>query len=155
MGKWGSKMMMWNEILFQIVLLISNTIQTITGFAGTLLAMPFSIKLVGIEETKAVLNIFTMMACSVIAIQNYRFINYKALLKMVAGMTVGMVFGIWLFEQLPLEMLLNFYAVLVILVALKKMFVKKNLPSRHGQCFLCCWRQVLSTACFYPAGRCW
>lgn len=120
-------MMMWNEILFQIVLLISNTIQTITGFAGTLLAMPFSIKLVGIEEAKAVLNIFTMMACSVIAIQNYRYINYKVLLKMVAGMTVGMVFGIWLFEQLPLEILLNFYAVLVILVALKKMFVKKEL----------------------------
>ena len=60
---------MWSEILFQIVLFLSNTIQTITGFAGTLLAMPFSIRLVGIEEAKAVINIFTMLACAVIAVQ--------------------------------------------------------------------------------------
>lgn len=118
---------MWSEILFQIVLFLSNTIQTITGFAGTLLAMPFSIRLVGIEEAKAVINIFTMLACAVIAVQNYRYINYKILAKMVAGMAVGMIIGTWLFEQLPLDILLDAYAVLVILVAAKKMFIKKEI----------------------------
>lgn len=118
---------MIQEILFQIVLFLSNTMQTITGFAGTMLAMPFSIKLVGIEEAKAVLNIFTMLACSVIAFQNRKNIDKKVLAKMIAGMAVGMVIGIWLFERLPLNMLLTAYGVMVILVALKKMFVKKEI----------------------------
>lgn len=118
---------MLNEILFQIVLFLSNTIQTITGFAGTLLAMPFSIRLVGVTEAKAVLNIFTMLACLVIAVSNRKHINYRILIKMTAGMAVGMAIGVWLFERIPLEVLLRCYAVLVILVALKKMFVKKEI----------------------------
>lgn len=118
---------MLNEILFQIVLFLSNTMQTITGFAGTMLAMPFAIRLVGVQEAKAVLNIFTILACLVITVQNRKNINYKVLLKMIAGMAVGMVIGIWLFEQLPMNSLLTFYAVLVMAVALKKMFIKKEL----------------------------
>lgn len=118
---------MLEEILFQVVLFLSNTIQTITGFAGTLLAMPFSIRLVGVEEAKAVLNIFTLLACLLIAVENRKHINVQILAKMVAGMMAGMVIGIWLFERIPLDILLNFYAVLVIAVALKKMFVKKEI----------------------------
>lgn len=122
---------MLKEILFQIVLFLSNTIQTITGFAGTLLAMPFSIRLVGVTEAKAVLNVFTMLACLIIAVQNRKHINYCILAKMVAGMAVGMAAGVWLFARIPLAVLLRLYAVLVILIALKKMFVKKEftLPS--------------------------
>lgn len=119
---------MIQEILFQLTLFLSNTMQTITGFAGTLLAMPFSIRLVGVEQAKAVLNIFTMLACFVIAFQNRRDINWKILGKMVLGMSVGMVVGIILFERIPLNVLLKLYAVLVICVALKKMFWKKEIP---------------------------
>lgn len=127
---------MLKEILFQIVLFLSNTIQTITGFAGTLLAMPFSIRLVGVEEAKAVLNIFTMLACMVIAVANRSHINYRILAKMTVGMAVGMAVGVWLFEQIPLTVLLRFYAVLVILVALKKMFVKKEILLPAGAMIL-------------------
>ena len=118
---------MWTQIIFQIVLFLSNTMQTITGFAGTLLAMPFSIRLVGVEEAKAVLNIFTLLACLVIAVQNRRYINWRILLQMTGGMLLGMAAGVWLFERLPLTILLRFYAVLVISVAAKKMFWKKEI----------------------------
>lgn len=118
---------MLNEILFQIVLFLSNTMQTITGFAGTMLAMPFSIRLVGIEEVKAVINIFTMLACLIIAILNRKHINYRVLGKMVGGMLIGMIVGVILFEQIPLQILLYIYAVIVILVALKKMLWKKEM----------------------------
>lgn len=39
---------------------MSNTIQVITGFAGAMLAMPVSIRLIGLEPAKAILNIVTM-----------------------------------------------------------------------------------------------
>lgn len=118
---------MLNELLFQIVLFLANIMQTITGFAGTLLAMPFSIRLVGVEEAKVVLNIFTMLACLVITVQNRRYINHRSLAQMVCGMAVGMAAGVWLFERIPLTILLQLYAVLVIAVAVKKMFWKKQI----------------------------
>lgn len=119
---------MLKEILFQIVLFLSNTIQTITGFAGTLLAMPFSIRLVGVEEAKTVLNLFTLVTCLIITIQNRHQIRYKILMRIICGMAVGMLAGIWLFDRLPLQVMLKFYAVLVILVALKKIFIQKEIP---------------------------
>ncbi len=114
------------EILFQMVLFITNTIQTITGFAGTLLAMPFSIRLVGVEQAKAVLNIFTLVACLIITLQNLKYLKIKSLLKMVGGMFLGMLLGIYLFQILPMNLLLKLYAILIILVAVSKMFGKKN-----------------------------
>lgn len=122
---------MMNEILLQLILFASNTIQTITGFAGTLIAMPFSIHVIGVQNAKAVLTIFTMLACGVIAFQNRKSINKKVLFHMIVGMLIGMGIGVYLFEILPTKRLLIGYAWLVILVALKKMFWKKEirLPS--------------------------
>lgn len=119
---------MINNILFQVVLFLSNTLQTVTGFAGTLLAMPFSIRLVGVEQAKTVLNIFTMAACFLITVQNRKYIDWKILVRMIGGMLAGMLAGIWLFQLIPLQILLKLYASLIILIALKKMLFKKEIP---------------------------
>lgn len=42
-------MTMMNYILFLLVILLTNIIQGITGFAGTILAMPPGLMLVGIR----------------------------------------------------------------------------------------------------------
>lgn len=119
---------MINDVLFQIVLFLSNTLQTITGFAGTLLAMPFSIRLVGVEQAKAVLNIFTMLACFIITIQNRKHMDKRILIRMIGGMLVGMIVGIQLFQWISLQILLKLYALLIILLALKKIFWKRAIP---------------------------
>lgn len=51
---------LWCSVLFLLTVLLSNTIQVITGFAGAMLAMPVSIQLIGLEPAKAILNIVTM-----------------------------------------------------------------------------------------------
>lgn len=45
------------DIIFLIVLFIANVIQAITGFAGTVLAMPASMFLLGVDNAKVVLNV--------------------------------------------------------------------------------------------------
>ena len=40
------------EFLYYLVVLGSNIIQGITGFAGTILAMPFAVMLIGIDKSK-------------------------------------------------------------------------------------------------------
>ncbi len=51
---------LWCSVLFLLTVLLSNTIQVITGFAGAMLAMPMSIRLIDMEPAKAILNIVTM-----------------------------------------------------------------------------------------------
>ncbi len=45
------------NILFLIVVFLTNIIQCVTGFAGTVLAMPFSVMLIGLAPAKAILNL--------------------------------------------------------------------------------------------------
>ncbi len=47
---------MAKKILFLLVVFFTNIIQGITGFAGTMLAMPPSVMLVGFDTAKPILN---------------------------------------------------------------------------------------------------
>lgn len=115
-----------SSILFLIIILIANTIQVLTGFAGNMLAMPFSIHLIGVNEAKTVLNVFTLVACIYIWWKNRDYVNKKVFAKIIIFMIIGMLLGIWLFEILPLNFLLTAYAILIIVIALYKMFCKRQ-----------------------------
>lgn len=67
------------EFIFLIVLFIANIIQAITGFAGTVLAMPASMFLLGIDDAKVVLNVMALISGLLIAISSYKSINKKEL----------------------------------------------------------------------------
>ncbi len=51
-----------NQVLFLLVILLANIIQGITGFAGTILAMPPSLMLVGYAVAKPVLNVLGLLS---------------------------------------------------------------------------------------------
>ena len=79
--------------LFFVVILLSNIMQAITGFAGTVLAMPFSIILVGQETARTVLNILGIAASIGVVVLNFKSINWIEFLKITGIMLVGMVIG--------------------------------------------------------------
>ena len=60
------------EYLFIIIVLFANIIEGITGFAGTMLAMPASMMLIGAEEAKVILNMVALMVSSTIAVKTYK-----------------------------------------------------------------------------------
>lgn len=91
------------EILFFIVVFVSNVIQCITGFAGTVLAMPFSLMLVGYDIAKPCLNVLGIVASIGVVGTNFKSINYKELIKIVAIMLVGMLCGFFLNNHLSLD----------------------------------------------------
>ena len=115
------------NILFLIILFTANVIQAITGFAGTLLAMPLSMMLIGVHEAKVILNIMAVLSCLILSSKSRKHIQPKILLNIIAWMAVGMVFGIWIFEHLSLNILLPFYAIMIILIALKKLLIKNEI----------------------------
>jgi uncharacterized membrane protein YfcA len=81
------------DILFFIVVFISNVIQSITGFAGTVLAMPFSIMLVGYSTAKPILNVLGIVVSAGVIGLNHKSLNKKEFLKIMGFMLAGMLGG--------------------------------------------------------------
>lgn len=118
---------MIKDILVYFVLFLTNMIQAITGFAGTLLAMPATMHLIGVNEAKALLNAVAQISCFFIVCSSWKNINWKEFIKMFILMILGMVLGNALFEIFPLSGLLLFYGVLIIIIALWKLFIHHTL----------------------------
>lgn len=68
-----------------------------------------------------------VLSCLILASKSRKHIQPKILLNIIAWMAVGMVFGIWIFEHLSLNILLPFYAIMIILIALKKLLIKNEI----------------------------
>ena len=84
---------MVRSILFGVVVFLTNVIQCVTGFAGTVLAMPFSVLLVGYDVAKPVLNLLGLLASVYVAAVCFRHIDKKEFCKMAGVMLVGMAAG--------------------------------------------------------------
>ena len=112
------------NMIFLLVLFVANVVQAVTGFAGTLLAMPPAMMLIG---AKVILNIMAFLSCLILAVKNYKNIQWKILFNIIVYMAIGMFAGIWLFERLSFDLLLPAYGVMILLIALKKMFIKKEI----------------------------
>ena len=83
-----------NSWLFFLVVFLTNIIQCITGFAGTVLAMPFSIMLVGFDVAKPILNVLGIAASIGVIASNYKAINRHELSKILSLSLAGMLAGL-------------------------------------------------------------
>ena len=110
-----------NYILFLLVILVSNIIQGITGFAGTILAMPPSLMLVGYPVAKPVLNVLGLLSGIYVFAGHRRDVNWRELKKIVAVMTVGIVGGILIkeFFEGKEEILYRLLGIFVILLSVQ------------------------------------
>ena len=122
---------MLEKILFLLVVLVTNIIQGITGFAGTVLAMPPSVLLVGFDTAKPILNVLGVLAGLYVVITSYKHIDKKEFGKITAVMVVGIIAGIFLrslFTGNPslLYKLLGAIVIAVGLFGIYKAFFKKN-----------------------------
>ena len=112
-------------ILILTVIFVSHVIQGITGFAGTLIAMPWIAMLIGIEEARGILNLITILSCITIAVTSFRNICWRELLKISVLMSVGLCFGLQLIKVLDSQMLLSIYGIFIICVAIRGLVIMK------------------------------
>ncbi len=138
---------MIKDALFLVVVFLTNVIQCITGFAGTVLAMPFSIKLMGYDVAKPILNVLGLLASVWVVCFNFKKINVKELIKIVAVMTAGMVGGMFLkkcFDGNPalLYKLLGLIVIVFSVVFAVKFYMKKEDKEMSG--FVACPLLIVS-----------
>lgn len=114
------------DIFVLIILFGANLLQAITGFAGTLISMPPVLKLIGAGEAKALLNAIAQISSLMIVCTGFKYINWKEFFKIFICMVCGMSAGIWIYNHFPLQQLLIFYGIMIIIIALKKMLIKEK-----------------------------
>ena len=115
---------MLNDILFALVGFLSNIVQTVSGFAGTALAMPVSIRLVGYETASPVLNFIPIPVCLVLVILHFRKIRWKRLLFLLVFIGTGFGIGFALSGFLPQqEIVLKIYGGVICVIALIFLFL--------------------------------
>ena len=123
-------MITWREILFFLILFGANLIQAITGFAGTLLAMPPSMQLLGVDEAKSVLAVLDQLSCLLIVLTGFKHINWKEFGKMAVLMVLGMFAGMKIFEAFPIQQLLTLYGIMILCIAFWKLFGQRLVKKR-------------------------
>ncbi len=120
-----------SEILFLLVVFLSNIIQCITGFAGTVLAMPFSIMLVGYGVAKPILNVLGIAASVGVVATNHKSLNKHKFFKIVFTMLFGIVVGVFISEHFMqysdvLYRILGVSVIIISVVNMIKFFLKKQ-----------------------------
>ena len=112
------------EILFILVIFLSNIVQTVTGFAGTVIAMPASIELVGEATAKPVLNVVAIAVCLFIVIFHFKEIDWHLFLKMILFIGFGFAAGIGL-SYIPHDpgIFLKVYGGVVVAIGLLFLFL--------------------------------
>lgn len=84
---------MINNIVFYIVVLFTNIVQGITGFAGTILAMPPSLMLVGYDVAKPVLNVLGLLSGIYVFCGRRKCVDWREVRKIILVMAVGILAG--------------------------------------------------------------
>ena len=84
---------MLEKLLFLLVAFITNTIQFISGWGGTIMAMPFSIRLVGMDFAKPILNMLALIVSLMIVIKHFKEIQWKVVLFIGIFMLIGFGLG--------------------------------------------------------------
>ena len=122
------------EFLFYLVILISNIIQGITGFAGTILAMPASLKLVGIGVAVPVLNLLGLLSGIYVFVGNRKSVNLKVLKKVIPVMGVSVIVGLFIKGLLSsnVELLYYILGTVVVLIALRGLICRGQKGKEHS-----------------------
>ena len=122
---------MLKTALFLLVVFLSNIIQCVTGFAGTVLAMPVSIMLVGYETAKPILNVLGIAASVGVVALNYKSVNKKEFLKITGIMLLGIFADTFITADFSryahtLYLILGFLVIAIAVANSIKFFSKKE-----------------------------
>ncbi|MDD2958599.1 MAG: sulfite exporter TauE/SafE family protein [Lachnospiraceae bacterium] len=111
--------------LFLLIVFLFNLIQIVGGFAGTMLAMPFTILLLGAEQARLVLNAVSIPCCVYPILRYHGVINWREAARISFFMIMGILISQKWIADLLLPQILVLYSIIVMAIALKNLFIKK------------------------------
>lgn len=111
--------------LFLILVFSFNMIQTIGACAGSILAMPFAIALLGADSARVVVNAVGFVSFTYPLLRCHRAVNWREVLKIGVCMAIGVLLAQLMIDWLYQPVILLLYSILVIGAALRNFLMKK------------------------------
>lgn len=116
------------QIALYLLLVFSfNMIQTIGACAGSMLAMPFAILLLGADSARVVVNAVGFVSFVYPLLRCYRDIDWREVVKIGIFMAIGVTCAQLWIDVLYQDFILLLYSLLVIAAALRNFLMKKAL----------------------------
>lgn len=119
--------------LLALVVLLTQLVEAVTGFGSTVMAMPFTALLIGLQEGVRLLVTLTFLMCGAIGWKERRHVQWRVLGGMLLWIGLGMPLGMWLFTSLDDRVLKRILGGFTILIALWGLFApqanRANAPS--------------------------
>lgn len=100
---------------FFVLLVFGNTIQAITGFAGTVLIMPILLVLVGRETAVPIINLLGLCMTVFMAVRERKQIQWSQLRKICLWLLIGIVTGFLFQTYLSSTWLRRGYGVMILI----------------------------------------
>jgi uncharacterized membrane protein YfcA len=109
--------------LFSIftVIFFSHVVQTITGFAGSMLALPFLVLFIGLKKAKVLLMFIGIVWSLWILFYDHQFVDWKIVKFVISFMSVGIIIGLFIADQVPLIILLLSMGLIIITFSLSNL----------------------------------
>ena len=120
------------QLIYLLIIFLTNIVQVISGFAGTMLAMPFSVRIIGFEQSRFILNLLGLLASIYIVINNIRNVDFKKTIKIIVIMFLGIIVSRFLNKNIQFDILMKLYGLLIIGVAIYQ-FVGKDININNFQ----------------------
>lgn len=117
-----------NEILVLLVIFFSYVVQALTGFAGAMLAMPLTIRLIDLDPARITLNFMGLASSLYIVYKDHKYINKSVIKKTILWLVLGMLLSIFVYSYVDTQLLMYLYGAMIVIIAIKKMFFKKDIP---------------------------
>lgn len=113
-----------NLIMVFLIIFLTNIVQTITGFAGTMLSIPFLLFLMSMSDAKILIVLVGIVWSIWMLVQNYHLINYKFLILLSILMSIGILIGLYFLKIIPTKFILIIMAAIILVTAIKNMLKK-------------------------------
>lgn len=107
--------MSWSWVLYVLILFGSNILGSVGGFGAGMISIPF---LTQLFDAKLIImaSTVTCILNFYIAVENWKWIQWKKLWKIVVLMCIGLPFGVWILKILPVEILKFLLGIFMVLL---------------------------------------
>lgn len=119
-----------------LTIFAAHFIGALTGFGCTVLALPFTISLIGMDCGKPVLTVVGLIQCLVVAISQFKDINWVEVKKIVFYVAIGMPIGLICYRYLPEDILITILSILMLMVSVKGILELKGYKFKSPKNYL-------------------
>ncbi|NLJ40223.1 MAG: sulfite exporter TauE/SafE family protein [Clostridiales bacterium] len=123
-----SSIYLFSTLLIGLIVMVCYSVETMTGFGSTILALPLCILIIGITEAIPVLTLLSLLLSLILVLINFKDIQWSQFAIIACLLIVGMPIGFWCFDNLDQKVLKLVLGIVIIIISLRGLM--ERMPRR-------------------------